>query len=320
MNRIAVNKKNEQSTSVAAALDSFAAAMNEVLDTLLPLPEGGERRVVEAMRYASLDGGKRLRPFLVIESAALFDVGKVNALRAAAALEMVHCYSLVHDDLPAMDDDDLRRGRPVTHKAYGEATAILAGDGLLTQAFAVLADPATHEDPSVRLSLVSTLAHAAGPSGMVGGQMLDLLAEKAPVQSSDVERMQSMKTGKLLTAACEFGAILGGATQKQKQSLTLLAPIWVGLFRLSTICLISSDPPKQPVRPREKTRRPEKPLLFPCTVPNVLGHRRKPWHIKLLRLWLCLDQQPIRSARSRLLSLIGKCSRPSYWLDCKQGL
>ncbi|MEQ9576031.1 MAG: polyprenyl synthetase family protein, partial [Rhodospirillales bacterium] len=148
-----------------------------MLDALMPLTDTPEARVVEAMRYASLAGGKRVRPFLVTQSAALFGVDTTSALRTAAAVEMVHCYSLVHDDLPAMDDDDLRRGQPTCHIKFDEATAILAGDALLTKAFEVLAEEATHSDPRVRADLVLALAKAAGDHGMVGGQMMDLWAE-----------------------------------------------------------------------------------------------------------------------------------------------
>ncbi len=232
MNRIAVNQSTEPNAAFTDTLDDVATLVNDTLDQLLPVPSGGERRVVEAMRYASLDGGKRLRPFLVIASAALFDVARADAVRAAAALEMVHCYSLVHDDLPAMDNDDLRRGRPTTHKAFDEATAILAGDGLLTQAFVVLADPATHADPAVRLRLISTIAQAAGSSGMVGGQMLDLLAETQTPSASDVERLQSLKTGQLLTAACAFGAILGEANTEQREALEQYGSNLGGAFQI----------------------------------------------------------------------------------------
>lgn len=170
-------------------------------------------RFMTAMRYASLGGGKRLRPFLLVEAARLFGVEGDGVLRAACALEMIHCYSLVHDDLPAMDDDDLRRGRPTTHKAFDEATAILVGDGLLTYAFDVTADPATHPDPAVRAELVLQLARHSGMGGMVGGQMFDLEAEAstAPHQADDVIRIQAMKTGALLHYAVLAGAMMGGA-------------------------------------------------------------------------------------------------------------
>jgi farnesyl diphosphate synthase len=208
-------------------LDAAADAAESALDALLaPAPLPGEiarpARLLEAMRYSSLGGGKRLRPFLVIESARLFGVVGEAALRTACALEMIHCYSLVHDDLPAMDDDDLRRGRPTTHKAFDEATAILAGDGLLTYAFDVVADPRTHQDAGVRAALVLALARAAGLGGMVGGQALDLAAETAatPLTLEATLQMQAMKTGALLRFAVDAGGILGGASISQARALT----------------------------------------------------------------------------------------------------
>ena len=197
-------------------LAATAASVTYTLDALLSLPDGGEGRVVEAMRYAVLEGGKRLRPYLVIESAKVFGVESSRAVAAAAAIEMIHCYSLAHDDLPPMDDDDLRRGRPTVHMAFDEATAILAGDGLLTRAFAVLADPATHTDASIRSELSLVLANAAGSDGMVGGQMLDLLAQSESLNEAETERLQSLKTGCLLGAAAEFGAILGKASGQDR--------------------------------------------------------------------------------------------------------
>jgi len=193
----------------------------EPLDGETARPE----RLLAAMRYASLGGGKRLRPFLVVESAALFDVSRQNSLMAGAALECVHCYSLAHDDLPAMDNDDLRRGRPTAHKAFDEATAILAGDGLLTFAFDILCRPETHSDAEVRLKLVSALARASGLGGMVGGQMLDLAAEgrfeASPPRlgEQEVKVLQAMKTGALLRFGCLAGAILGKAEQSQWKAL-----------------------------------------------------------------------------------------------------
>ncbi len=192
-------------------LVAIAVATNAELGRLLPLVPGPEGIVVEAMRYAALDGGKRLRPFLTCASADLFDVPRAYSLRAAAAVEMIHCYSLVHDDLPAMDDDDLRRGRPTVHRKFDEATAILAGDALLTEAFAVLADPATHPDGAVRASLVAELARAAGASGMVGGQMIDLMAANLRLNDDGLKRLQNLKTGCMIAVGCRMGAILGGA-------------------------------------------------------------------------------------------------------------
>ena len=193
------------------ALAACAAETDALLDRLLALDATPAGRVVEAMRYAALGHGKRLRPFLVVESAALFGVPRAQALRVGAALECVHCYSLVHDDLPAMDDDDLRRGRPATHRAYDEATAILAGDALLTLAFEILADEPTHAVPAIRLALVSGLARASGMAGMVGGQMLDIEAEsRITSELSAISLIQGMKTGALFRFACEAGAIMAG--------------------------------------------------------------------------------------------------------------
>ena len=193
------------------ALARCAAETDALLDRLLPLDALPARRVVEAMRYSALGQGKRLRPFLVVESAALFGVPREQALRTGAALECVHCYSLVHDDLPAMDNDDLRRGKPTAHKAFDEATAILAGDALLTYAFEILSADATHPDPAVRLRLIAGLSKAAGMAGMVGGQMLDIEAETRVTSSlSDISLIQSLKTGALFRFACEAGAMLAG--------------------------------------------------------------------------------------------------------------
>jgi len=211
------------SHSLKDGLEQTAQAMNEELERLLPLPDGAERQLVEAMRYASLDGGKRLRPFFVLQTAHLFNVSEQDALRVATAIEMVHCYSLVHDDLPAMDDDDLRRGRPTVHKKFDEATAILAGDALLTKAFEVLAGPATHSDPQVRCELVRELAVASGGNGMVGGQMLDLLAAELEMDMIAVTRLQQMKTGRLIGFSCEAGAVMGKAAPQLRQALKAYA-------------------------------------------------------------------------------------------------
>jgi len=212
-------------------LEATAADINDLLAQLMSAaPAESElarpQRLVEAMRYSSLGGGKRFRPFLVVECAALFEVPRQHALMAGAALECVHCYSLVHDDLPAMDNDDLRRGQPTAHKAFDEATAILAGDGLLTFAFDILSRPQTHPDPAVRIDLVNALARAAGLGGMVGGQMLDLAAEgrfaaggRQRLGEDEVRTLQAMKTGALLRFACQAGGILGSATRAQRRAL-----------------------------------------------------------------------------------------------------
>jgi farnesyl diphosphate synthase len=182
-------------------------------------PANPPARLAEAMRYAALGGGKRLRPFLLIESAGLFGVRPENALDAACALECVHCYSLVHDDLPAMDDDALRRGRPTVHLAFDEATAILAGDALMTLAFEILASPSTHANAAVRGELALGLARAAGWAGMAGGQSLDLEAEGGTLSADDIRHMQALKTGALIECACVGGAVLGGAEGADRTAL-----------------------------------------------------------------------------------------------------
>jgi farnesyl diphosphate synthase len=211
-----------------AHLDAVAAETETLLDRLLAAKAAaGEisrpARLIEAMRYSSLGGGKRFRPFLVVESAALFGVPRQNALMAGAALECVHCYSLVHDDLPAMDNDELRRGQPTAHRKYDEATAILAGDSLLTFAFDILSREETHRDPTVRVELVSALARASGVGGMAGGQMLDLAAEgRFGAQNrgeSDIKMLQAMKTGALLRFGCAAGGILASAKPQQRDAL-----------------------------------------------------------------------------------------------------
>lgn len=205
------------------ALAEAATAVSEEMERLLPKGDGLEGRVFEAMHYAIMAGGKRLRPFLVMTSAQLFNVAKKSALRAAAAVEMVHTYSLVHDDLPAMDDDDLRRGKPTCHVKFGEATAILTGDALLTLAFGILGDPATHSDPEVRCGLVTAMAAAAGAKGMVGGQMMDLEAENQPLDIGAITRLQRLKTGELIAFSCEAGAILGKASEPARHALKAFA-------------------------------------------------------------------------------------------------
>ncbi len=208
---------------IKAALAENAREVDQVLDQLLPLRPDPEARLMEAIRYSALSGGKRIRPFLVAYSSALFGVSRSYAMRVAAAVEMVHCYSLIHDDLPAMDDDDLRRGVPTCHVKFDEATAILAGDALLARSFEVLADPATHSDPRVRSDLVVELARAAGGDGMVGGQMLDLLAAESSLQMAEITRMQRMKTGALIAFSCESAALLGKASDSARHALRAYA-------------------------------------------------------------------------------------------------
>jgi farnesyl diphosphate synthase len=207
-------------TNLSTAMADSARAVDAVIDRLLARPDGPEARVYDAMRYAALAPGKRLRPFLVLAGSHLFGVSLRSALQAAVAIEMVHTYSLIHDDLPAMDDSDLRRGRPTCHKAFDDATAILAGDGLLTLAFEVLAHPDTHGDPAVRVELVHALAKGAGPAGMVGGQMIDILAEHDPtLDIGAIMRLQRLKTGALIAFSCEAGPILGKAAAENRRAL-----------------------------------------------------------------------------------------------------
>jgi farnesyl diphosphate synthase len=180
---------------------------------------GGEDTVIKAMRYSALSGGKRLRPFLTVASAQLFGVSREASLLTAAAIEFIHTYSLIHDDLPAMDDDALRRGKPSCHVVFGEAAAILAGDALLTFAFQVLADERVHADPAVRCELIRTLSVASGYRGMVGGQMMDIEAENKKMSLDEIIRLQRLKTGELFAMSCEAGAILGKAPRSMRSAL-----------------------------------------------------------------------------------------------------
>ncbi|MDB5543977.1 MAG: polyprenyl synthetase family protein [Hyphomicrobiales bacterium] len=221
-------------------LNVAASQVEDALEALLsPQVRTGETRrparLLAAMRHAALGGGKRLRPFLTLETAGLFGVAPEAAMRAACAIELIHCYSLVHDDLPAMDDDDLRRGRPTVHKAYDEATAILAGDCLLTYAFDILADPATHDDAGLRCQLVRHLALASGLGGMAGGQALDLEAERSekPLTFDEILAMQAMKTGALLQHAVEAGALLGQASPAQFKRLSRFGALIGAAFQIA---------------------------------------------------------------------------------------
>ncbi|MCX7865001.1 MAG: polyprenyl synthetase family protein [Novosphingobium sp.] len=191
------------------ALSAIAREIDAAFDAMLPVPQDSRSRLVEAMRYAAIGGGKRLRPLLLTTTAAMFGVDREAALRAGVAIEAIHVYSLIHDDLPCMDNDEMRHGKPTVHRAFDEATAVLAGDALLAFAFEVLADPATSADPFVRIELVQTLGRASGHAGMAGGQMMDLVAETVQFDLPTVTRLQQLKTGALLAASVEMGAILG---------------------------------------------------------------------------------------------------------------
>jgi len=205
------------------AITSVAKAVEGVLEKYLPVSNEAESRLVEAMRYSMFAGGKRLRPFMTVLAADLFGVPKERSLRAAAAVECIHCYSLIHDDLPTMDDDDMRRGKPTLHKAFDEATAVLAGDALQALAFEILSDEKTHPEAKIRLELVRTLAHASGMHGMVGGQMIDLTAEHASLEMGEITRLQQLKTGALIEWSAMAGASLGRASEHQQHVLLTFA-------------------------------------------------------------------------------------------------
>jgi farnesyl diphosphate synthase len=196
-------------TRLQAAIDQISLEIDGEFGVLLTVPDDPRAPLFHAMRHAAIGGGKRLRPLLLVATSELFHVGRDSALRVAAALEAIHVYSLIHDDLPCMDDDDMRRGKPTVHKVYGDAAAVLAGDSLHALAFEILASPATHPDPFVRSELIACLALASGPDGMAGGQMMDLEAEKAQFDLPTVTRLQALKTGALIAASVEMGAILG---------------------------------------------------------------------------------------------------------------
>jgi farnesyl diphosphate synthase len=247
----------EDGATLPRRLAENADAVESLLEALLsPAPIDGEiarpRRLLDAMRHGALGGGKRLRPFLTVETARLFDVAPAQALRAGAAVELVHCYSLVHDDLPAMDDDDTRRGRPTVHKAFDDATAILAGDSLLTLAFDVMAAPETHPSGEVRAGLVLALSRASGLGGMAGGQMLDLAAEGrfgdvSPdgLGEPQIRQLQAMKTGALLAASVEIGALLAQASDAERAALVAYGRALGAAFQVADDILDVEATPEQ---------------------------------------------------------------------------
>ncbi len=197
--------------------------VDSVFDALLPVPQDSRARLVEAMRYAAIGGGKRVRPLLLVSTAELFGVDRDRALRAACAVEAIHVYSLIHDDLPCMDDDDLRHGKPTLHKAFDEATAVLAGDSLHALAFEILADPETSADPFIRVELIATLGRASGKDGMAGGQMMDMMAEAEDYDLHTITRLQQLKTGALLAASVEMGAVMGHVPSEGRHHLRAYA-------------------------------------------------------------------------------------------------
>jgi len=212
-------KVTTRAVTLQSALAEVGAEIDRAFDLLLPVPPDPRGRLFEAMRYATIGGGKRMRPLLVLAGCDLFNVGRDRALRVALAVECIHAYSLIHDDLPCMDDDDLRRGKPTLHRAFDECTAILAGDSLHALAFEVLADDATHEDPFVRSELALELARAAGPAGMAGGQMMDLMASEMTLDLNGVTRLQQLKTGALIGWCLEAAAIMGRVPPEGRTAL-----------------------------------------------------------------------------------------------------
>ena len=214
-----------QGTMLGEAIRNIQSEIDSVFDALLPIPDDTSARLIEAMRYAAIGGGKRVRPLLVCSTASLFGVSRDAALRAGAAIEAIHVYSLIHDDLPCMDNDDLRHGKPTLHKAYNEATAVLTGDALHALAFEILADDATSEDPFTRSELILTLGQASGMSGMAGGQMMDMVADEEGVKYDlqAITRLQQLKTGALLAASVEMGAILGKVAPQGRMHLRAYA-------------------------------------------------------------------------------------------------
>ncbi|MBI3419299.1 MAG: polyprenyl synthetase family protein [Proteobacteria bacterium] len=257
------------SLELKTAMSDSAAEVERLMALLLPETGMAEQKLFDSMRYGALGGGKRLRPFLVMSSAKLFGVSDKAATRTAAAVEFIHCYSLIHDDLPAMDNSDLRRGKPTVHKAFDDATAVLAGDALLTYAFEILADRETHEDPNVRCNLVTALSRAAGSTGMVGGQMLDLIAETTPLDIGAITRLQRMKTGELIAFSCEAGAILGKAQPPQRQALRAFAHDLGLAFQIIDDLL---DAEGSEARTGKSVGRDEK--AGKATFVSILGHER----------------------------------------------
>ncbi|WP_017668782.1 polyprenyl synthetase family protein [Sandarakinorhabdus sp. AAP62] len=209
----------QPSLSLKPALDAIGKAIDQRFDRLLAVPDDPRARLYEAMRHSVIGGGKRMRPLLVVAACDIFQVNREQALRVALAIECIHRYSLIHDDLPCMDNDDMRHGKPTVHKAFDEATAVLAGDCLHDLAFGILADPATHEDPAVRLELVTELAIHSGPAGMAGGQMMDMVAGDVAYDLAGITRLQQLKTGALIQWCLEAGAIMGRASEASRKSL-----------------------------------------------------------------------------------------------------
>ncbi len=284
---------------LSTAMAHVARVVEDALTTLLPTEDGPEGRLADAMRYATLGGGKRLRAFLVMEGASLFAVAETCAARVAASIEMLHAYSLVHDDLPAMDDDDLRRGKPSTHKAFDEATAILAGDALQARAFEVLSEEDTHSEPLARCELVAALGAAAGARGMAGGQMIDMLAEGQTLDGPAVTRLQSLKTGRLIQFSAEAGAILGRAAAAQRHMLAAYGRDLGTAFQIADDLLDAEGSAEETGKRTGKDQEAGK-----ATMVAVLGIERARVHADMLARQAAahLDSFGERAARLRALA------------------
>lgn len=286
-------------SELSAAMAQVAQVVEQALTVLLPEEDGPEGRLADAMRYATLGGGKRLRAFLVMESASLFSVSETCAARVAAAIEMLHAYSLVHDDLPAMDDDDLRRGKPSTHKAFDEATAILAGDALQARAFEVLAEEDTHSEPLARCELVASLGAAAGARGMAGGQMIDMLAEGQALDGPAVTRLQALKTGRLIQFSAEAGAILGRASPVQRHMLAAYGRDLGAAFQIADDLLDAEGSAEETGKRTGKDQEAGK-----ATMVSILGIERARVHADMLARQAAahLESFGERAARLRALA------------------
>ena len=247
---------------IAGFADRFQPQLVHCLETAaLGGPYAAPEALAAAMRHGALNGGKRLRPLLVIETAGVFGVPVADAMPSAVAVELIHCFSLVHDDLPAMDDDDLRRGKPTVHKAFNEATAILAGDALHSHAFTILAGDTSHPDPAVRVALVAELAKSAGAGGMAGGQQLDLEGERGGFSDVEIATMQKMKTGALIRAAVRLGALIGGAGPDAMTALTHYGEAAGRAFQLADDILDLTATPEQMGKATHKDTARNKPTL-----------------------------------------------------------
>lgn len=258
------------------ALESISESLVQTIDEILPQEtQTYQSRLYDAMRYSTISGGKRLRPFIIVTTAEIFGVSRVSALNVAAALEFIHSYSLIHDDLPDMDDDDFRRGKPSCHKKFDAATAILAGDSLLTLAFEVLCDPSTHSNANVRCELIKVISKAAGCEGMVAGQMFDILSANKNLSISQIINLQRLKTGELFSASCEAGAILGNAPANLRTSLKGFA------YDLGLIFQITDDL----IDDKANDNKLESSLSTEDTKPTfvkLLGHDKAKEQVKIL--------------------------------------